>query len=930
MNKLFLALSLLLAFLADIKAQKLFTIDKGQNLESVYGGANLEESRDIIDYKEGFLMSGWTESDQGQGSLSVDASLWFLNHAGSELNFQTYGSADFAEIGEGLAFSNDLIYLAYRKTGESSMDQNVVVGDSLFILGLDSNGEIVWEYKEGYAKQGVAPKDIIVDSAGNIVVLANSLNTRNIAGSYVLKLDSSGALLYTSEVYYGDENKGVSSYELMEYSPNAYYTICNDLHAKYPVSVIFEGSNGEKIRTYSHSSLNNTALFGFDKNQDQSLIYAAGYSVNDGDTNAYIAYIDESFEIFKEIKDGRPGMEMLLDIGQSGDVLIAGGLTNTETEGGLDCIIYHINAKDSVELIETLGSKFDETFHHMRINKNDPQVFFPGQFMQLGIEEGNAYLGGVIAYAPKLTSESCLNPRLAYVDDLFTRNPITKEVNGTTARLTNHAGFFELVNQHNIEYVIMYGADALMNQWVSNGSQKSGAQYAAIIELRNLLKYAADNDEGVSFGMAIGGWEPMYTNGLVVINDILEPISYLNLTSNSGKLSFFVLEDEFWNLGGNREIDIKDEVGFRSSPRVQALLGSSTLRAWSDSTTFVEDLNSLDSTVSPSIKAEILGYYYFKLQREHLKYLRDLVQIRNRAANIQFIGDYIGAIEIDLPQVSFWNDNKNYYYHYNVNTASPNYVITTEDAQRNLMADSIKTHIGVDAVFIANYVFASSDSATIDFRYTSTNRKTARTLEAFMQISPNRKLPLIPILSSEDNTICSRDSSSRGFLGNWLGGTNSLENAEVQWMNQLKAAYSGSGAPNFNSCPTCGTGIEVRAICWYLLNCIEANQEQKPAFSNYGQSQCISPDTHIFLDRPEIETRWGVYPNPAKDLIYVDPLAQVDTEYQYELLDINGRVLKKSEMSIGSTQLKISDLPQGIYILNIIQNQIIASFKIIH
>jgi hypothetical protein len=65
MNKLFLALSLLLAFLADIKAQKLFTIDKGQNLESVYGGANLEESRDIIDYKEGFLMSGWTESDQG-------------------------------------------------------------------------------------------------------------------------------------------------------------------------------------------------------------------------------------------------------------------------------------------------------------------------------------------------------------------------------------------------------------------------------------------------------------------------------------------------------------------------------------------------------------------------------------------------------------------------------------------------------------------------------------------------------------------------------------------------------------------------------------------------------------------------------------------------------------------------------------------------
>jgi hypothetical protein len=930
MNKLFLVSSLVLAFLADIKAQKLFTIEKGQNLESVYGGSHLEESRDVIDYKGGFLMSGWSEREQSQSSLSVDASLWFLNHAGSETNFQTYGSPEYAEIAEGIAFSNDLIYLAYRKTSAVGMNQNVALGDSLFILGLDSNGEIQWEYKGGYENQGVAPKDIIVDARGNIVVLVNSLNVKNITGSYLLKLDSSGALLYTSERYYGDLDKGASSFELMEYSPDVYYSICNDLQGTYPVSVIFSGSNGEIVTSYPHRSLNNTVLFGFDKNHSESIIYAAGYSISGGDTNAYIAYIDQSFSIFKELKDGRPGMEMLMDIGQSGEVLIAGGLTNADTEGGLDVIIYHINAKDSLDLVETMGSQFDETFHHMRVNKKDRQVFFPGQFMQLGVEEGNAYLGGVLAYAPSFTSETCLNPRLAYVDGLFTRNPETKEVNGTTPRLTNHAAFFQLVKQHNIDYVIMYGADALMNQWVLNGSQKVGAQYASIIELRNLLKYAADNDEGIEFGMAMGGWKPMYDNSLVVIDDIIEPISYLNLTSNSGKLSFFVLEDEFWNLGGNREVDIQNEPGFRSSARVQALLGSSTLRAWSDSTTFVEDLNSLDSSVSPAAKAELLGYYYFKLQREHLGYLRDLVEIKNRSGNIQFIGDYIGAIEIDLPQVSFWNDNKNYYYRYNVNTAAANYVLTTETAQRDLMADSIKTHIGVDAVFLANYVFASSDSVNIDFRYTSANRKNARTLESFMQISPDRKFPLIPILSAEDSNICSRDSSSGGFLGNWLRGSNDLENAETQWMNQFTAAYSGSSAPNYNSCPTCATGTEVKAMCWYLLNCIEANQKQLPAFTNYGQSQCISQDTHVFLSQPETELKWSVYPNPAKDFLYIDPLALIDTEYQYELLDINGRILRKSEISLGSAQLEIRNLPQGVYILNILQNQNLASFKIIH
>jgi hypothetical protein len=199
-----------------------------------------------------------------------------------------------------------------------------------------------------------------------------------------------------------------------------------------------------------------------------------------------------------------------------------------------------------------------------------------------------------------------------------------------------------------------------------------------------------------------------------------------------------------------------------------------------------------------------------------------------------------------------------------------------------------------------------------------------------MQISPDRKFPLIPILSAEDSNICSRDSSSGGFLGNWLRGSNDLENAEAQWMSQFTAAYSGSSAPNYNSCPTCATGTEVRAMCWYLLNCIEANQEQLPAFTNYGQSQCISQDTHVFLSQPETELKWSVYPNPAKDFLYIDPLALIDTEYQYELLDINGRILRKSEISLGSTQLEIRTLPQGVYILNILQNQNLASFKIIH
>lgn len=931
MKKLFLVLSLLFAFHAELRAQKLFKVSKGQNLESVYGGVGLEESRDIIDFQSGFAMAGWQEISNNNKPLSVDASLWILNHAGSAIVSKTYGGPHYAEIGEGLARAEDQIFLAYRKTTEENRLANVSASDSLFVLGLDSKGGILWEFKHGSKNWGFAPKDVLVDSQGDIVVLVNSTNEKAIEGTSILKLNRQGKFLYSSAIYSGEEEaQGASAFELMEYGPNLYYTLCNNLAAQYPVSLLFDGKDSKSLKSHPHKEAKNVFLFGFDIDKDQGFIYSAGFSVSSGDTNAYIAAINTSFEISKEIKDGRPGMEMLKDIGISGETLIAGGLSNFETEGGLDVLIYHINAQDSIELIETMGSKFNETINHMRILKDDPQVYFTGQLMQLGVEEGNAYLGGLIANADLESSESCLNPRIAYVDNLFTRNRKTKEVNGTTALLTNHASFFQMVNQHNIEYVILYGADALMNQWYLNGAQKSGAQYACVLELRNLLKYAADNNESVRFGMAMGGWKPMYTNSLIVIDDIIAPISYLNLTSNSGKLSFFVLEDEFWNPGGNREVDIANEAGFRSSPRVQALLGSASLPAWTDSTTFIDDLNTLDSSVSDAAKAELLGYYYFKLQREHLSYLRDLMQIKNRSANIQFIGDYIGALEIDLPQISFWDNNKNYYFHYNVNTAAPNYTSTTEEAQRNLMADSIKTHIGVDGVFLANYVFASSDSATIDYRYTNANRKTARTLEAFMQINPNRKLPLIPILSAEDANNCNRDSSSRGFLGNWLGGPNSLQSAEMQWMNQYKTAYDGNTAPNYNYCPTCATGVEVRGMCWYLLNCVEANHAVVPPFSDYGLSPCFAPNTHVFFGQNELANNWSVYPNPAEDFLIINPINRADQNYQYQLLDINGRVLLSSGNLLGTSRLELSSLARGIYVLNLRRGNNFSSFKILH
>lgn len=61
--------------------------------------------------------------------------------------------------------------------------------------------------------------------------------------------------------------------------------------------------------------------------------------------------------------------------------------------------------------------------------------------------------------------------------------------------------------------------------------------------------------------------------------------------------------------------------------------------------------------------------------------------------------------------------------------------------------------------------------------------------------------------------------------------------------------------------------------------------------------------------------QWQVYPNPAKELIYLDGLENIAIE-SIQLLDIHGRLIKS--FSSQQTQMDVSDLAKGTYILKVI------------
>ena len=368
MKKICFAAVVFLLYQSTLFSQDLFRIEKGQFVEQVYGGSLLEEGKDIIDYNSDHLMAGWVENQFEEETTSIDAAFWYISNVGEEILHTSYGSIEYAEIGEALTTNNDYIYLAIRKTSSTSMDENVSIGDSLIVLSLDIDGVVQWEFRKGIAESGIAPKDIIIDSDGNLAVLANNITSSGVQGTMIVKLDQSGSLLLQSNSYYGDTKDGATSFELIEYPEEYYYTICNDIGGAYPISVLFGMYNASNILDYPYTAQTDRYLFGFTlKNTDS--IYAAGFSVYEGDTDAFIVEIDSAFSINKTKRHGATGTEMLKDIGQTSEGFITGGLANNRGEGGIDCYLFQIDPNlSSVTVEETFGSENDETFNHMRVN----------------------------------------------------------------------------------------------------------------------------------------------------------------------------------------------------------------------------------------------------------------------------------------------------------------------------------------------------------------------------------------------------------------------------------------------------------------------------------------------------------------------------------------------------------------------------------
>lgn len=81
----------------------------------------------------------------------------------------------------------------------------------------------------------------------------------------------------------------------------------------------------------------------------------------------------------------------------------------------------------------------------------------------------------------------------------------------------------------------------------------------------------------------------------------------------------------------------------------------------------------------------------------------------------------------------------------------------------------------------------------------------------------------------------------------------------------------------------------------------------------------------IVLDEPK-DSELLVYPNPAKDIVNINSTAVIDN---ITIMDMNGRVVKNITLGVKEGQINITDLSEGVYILNAVSGSKSQTIKII-
>jgi hypothetical protein len=133
-------------------------------------------------------------------------------------------------------------------------------------------------------------------------------------------------------------------------------------------------------------------------------------------------------------------------------------------------------------------------------------------------------------------------------------------------------------------------------------------------------------------------------------------------------------------------------------------------------------------------------------------------------------------------------------------------------------------------------------------------------------------------------------------------------------------------SPNPNT--PLGTLVENHASIYFDFNDPIVTNTAWVTIDNPATGNPINVTVISSTETLENKLNVTVFPNPSKGLLMVN--LKESTDAMLSVISMNGQLLKQFEIrNDSSTQLNISDLPAGIYLLNIQTDKKVAMMKIV-
>lgn len=102
------------------------------------------------------------------------------------------------------------------------------------------------------------------------------------------------------------------------------------------------------------------------------------------------------------------------------------------------------------------------------------------------------------------------------------------------------------------------------------------------------------------------------------------------------------------------------------------------------------------------------------------------------------------------------------------------------------------------------------------------------------------------------------------------------------------------------------------------------------AYLSQGVEQPFEIQTVLGLDNFNVSLELSVYPNPTTDIIYLKVKESSFELLQYQMFDMNGRLIENNKIQDNLTIVQMDKYPEAIYLLKVLdKGEEVKTFKII-